>query len=307
MKKIVTLAIVLALTLSLVACSSSDDKNSSDTSIISSIVETQTSSTNETNSNVESTVSPESSIPQNNTTTTKPQNNKPSTTSKTCSHNFSTATCKSPQTCKLCGLTTGSIGEHQFKDEVCVYCNELSPMANEVNAGNDAYWSLKTAHELCVELMNSIYGAWYFAIYKADDYLNTQSCLEHFCSQTNLDYNEALTALNDVLDNMGISNPTGTEQLAALRTFSIAVDIAVQTYINNGTYDVIDTNLSKAKTSLKSLTNTYDNDTGYSTLKSYYSEVAAYAEFCESPTGSFGQLKTTIDTYETNLRNYKMI
>lgn len=221
-------------------------------------------------------------------------------------HNWENATCKNPKTCTVCLVTEGSVlSEHNYIDGKCTYCQANDPKEIEFNAANDAYNYLIETHELCIDVMDSIYGAWYFAIYKADDYSSTQSCFNAFCSEANLDYDEALNALNSVLQSMGYSNPTGTQQLAALRIFNVTVAIVKCVYQNNGIYDQIDSNLANAKTSLKAVTNSYSDYTGYPTLKSYYSEVSAYAEFCKSPTGSFGQLKTTIDTYETSLRNYK--
>ena len=74
---------------------------------------------------------------------------------------------------------------------------------------------------------------------------------------------------------------------------------------NNGTYTKAEELLASAKESLKSVTNDYSDYTGYPTLKSYYSEVSSYLEFAKSPSGSFSQLKTTIDNYETKMRTYK--
>ena len=221
-------------------------------------------------------------------------------------HSWKNATCEAPKTCTVCSITEGSaLNEHNYKNGKCTYCQASDPKESEFKAANDAYDYFTETHELCVDVMDSIYGAWYFAIYKADDYSSTQSCFNAFCSEANLDYNEALDALNAVLQSMGYSNPTGIQQLAGLRTFSVTVAVVQYVYQNNGVYDQIDNNLSNAKTSLKAVTNSYSDYTGYPTLKSYYSEASAYAEFCKSPTGSFGQLKSTIDTYETNLRNYK--
>ncbi len=180
-----------------------------------------------------------------------------------------------------------------------------SQKETEYKSAKEAYTKLAESHELCVEVMASIYDAWYFSIYKAEDYLSVQSCFDDFCAEANLNYNEALSALDATLKTMGYSNPTGMEQLAGLRVFSIAVAVVQKVYEDNGTYDKIDKNISEAKTSLKEVTDTYSDYTGYSTLKSYYSEVAAYTEFCKEPTGSFGQLKTTVDNYETNLRKFK--
>lgn len=221
-------------------------------------------------------------------------------------HSWESATCKTPKTCTVCLATEGSVlSEHNYKNGQCIYCNKKDPKESEFKSANDAYDYLTETHELCVDVMDSIYGAWYFAIYEADDYSSTQSCFNAFCSEAKLDYNDALKALNEVLQSMGYSDPTGIQQLAGLRTFSVTVAVVQRVYKNNGVYDQMDSNLSKAKTSLKTVTNSYSDYTGYPTLKSYYSEASAYAEFCKSPTGSFGQLKSTIDTYETNLRNYK--
>lgn len=327
MKKFIALVTVLVLTFLLTACGSSADKTLSD--IPSDISTTDAPQNNDSTTTTPQSCSHDFSSPtctQGSICTKCGLSSSDAlghswteatcTSPKTCSvcgqtdgsakgHNWQEATCINPKTCISCKVTEGETAEHKYNNEVCVYCDELSPKATECNSGNDAYWALKTAHELNVEIMNSIYGAWYFAIYEAEDYLNTQSCFEAFCSEANLNYDETLNALNTVLASMGISDPTGTEQLAALRTFSIAVDVAVQVYIDNGTYDLINTNLSNAKSSLKTMTNSYTDFTGYTTLKSYYSEVSAYADFCQYPNGSFSQLKTTINTYENNLRHFQ--
>lgn len=221
-------------------------------------------------------------------------------------HSWQSATCENPKTCSICFATEGSaLSEHNYQEGKCIYCNQSDPKEIEMSVANNVYWCLVEANELCSKVMDSIYCAWHFAIYEADNYYSAQSCFNAFISKTKLDYDEALDALNTILAYIGYSDPTGTEQLAALRTFSVAVDIVVQTYYDNGTFDKIDKNLSSAKSLLKSLTNKYADYTGYPTLMLYYSEISSYADFCKSPTGSFNQLQTTISTYETNLRTYK--
>ena len=180
-----------------------------------------------------------------------------------------------------------------------------SPKEAEYKEANTAYCNLAESHELCVEVMDSLYGAWFFAIYKADDYSSFYSCLDAFCDESNLDYNEAEAALTSFLQSAGRSNASSSLKLACLQDMDIAINLVTTVYQDNGTYDKIDDNISNAKTALKSVSDDYSDYTGYPILKAYYSEISAYAEFCKSPTGSFEQLKTTIDTYETNLRNYK--
>ena len=226
-------------------------------------------------------------------------------TQEGCVHEWNPATCQEPKTCVICSVTEGSaLSDHDYVNGKCRYCQVADPKEIEIKAAKTAYNYLTQAHELCIDVSDSIYGAWYFAIYKSDDYIYIEPCLKAFCSEANIGYNEALTALNEVLKSLGFST-TESYQVAALQTFSVAVIVAQRVHEKNGVYNKIENNLSKAKTALKEVTNTYSDYTGYSTLKSYFSEVSACAEYCESPTGSFQQFKSTIEKYETNLRNYK--
>ena len=74
---------------------------------------------------------------------------------------------------------------------------------------------------------------------------------------------------------------------------------------NKNVYADAQSCIDNAKAYLKEVTNKYADYTAYPTLKLYYSEVSSYLEFAKSPSGSFSQLKTTIDNYETNIRTYE--
>ena len=87
--------------------------------------------------------------------------------------------------------------------------------------------------------------------------------------------------------------------------FTYAVIIVEQAYINNGTVQRLNDALANAKNELKTMTQEYSDYSEYPNLKSYYSEVSSYAEFAQNPNGSFEQLKTTIETYEREIRTYK--
>jgi len=159
---------------------------------------------------------------------------------------------------------------------------------------------LVEAHDLCADVMDSIYGAWYFSIYEYDDHYGSRGFFE-FCDEASVDYGELLDAISDYKGYTVYD----TTAYGLLEDFSYSTYFVGRVFENNGTYDKIEEHLATAKDSLKSVTNEYSDYTGYTVLKSYYSEIKAYYEFCENPTGSFSQLKTTIDNYETNLRNYK--
>ena len=176
---------------------------------------------------------------------------------------------------------------------------------SEIQAAQKAYGSLSEANELIIEMMDAISDAWHFAIYDADDYDTYDTCVLYLGIETGLIFTDLMEATDVVLNKIGYSQPSDLTRLAALRTFSTTVAIVKQVLTDKGKYDKVDELLSDAKTSIKSITRDYEDYTGYSTLKSYYSEMSAYAEFCKEPTGSYQQLSTTRDNYETKLRNYK--
>lgn len=176
---------------------------------------------------------------------------------------------------------------------------------SEIQAAQKAYGSLSEAHELIIEMMDAIGDGWRFAIYDAEDYTSYDSCVLMLAVKTGLLVTELKKATDEVANELGYSQPADIVKLALLRNFSVVVAIVQQVFTDNGKYDKVDELLSDAKTSIKSITKDYEDYTGYSTLKSYYSEISAYAEFCKEPTGSYQQLSTTRDNYETNLRNYK--
>ena len=171
----------------------------------------------------------------------------------------------------------------------------------EYQAASEAYAELSSVHDSCVTIMDSIYNAWHFSIYKYDDY-STYTGLNEFSDAVGISKSELRSTLETLSDTVGI---TDYVLYGILEDFSVAANLVVEVYKARGTFDEMEASISTAKAKLKEVTPTYADYTGYDTLKDYYSEVAAYAEFCESPTGSFEMLKTTIDNYETNLRNYR--
>lgn len=180
-----------------------------------------------------------------------------------------------------------------------VGCGE-SEKETEYLAAENAYRDLIEAHNLCIDVMDSIYGAWYFSIYKYDDYIGSTGFSE-FCDEANMDSTELINAISDFF-GYSVSKSSAYR---LFEEFEYSTHFVIIVFEENGTYEKINEHLSNAKELLKSVTSESSDYTGYAVLKSYYSEIMAYYEFCKSPTGSFSQLKTTVDNYETNLRNYK--
>ena len=108
--------------------SSSSKPTSTTTKPVSS--STSSSSTNKPVSSsskpVSSTTKPTSSTSKPTSSTTSSSTNKP-TEKPTHTHNFTNATCTTPATCKICGVTKGTVANHNYKDGHCTYCGKSDP------------------------------------------------------------------------------------------------------------------------------------------------------------------------------------
>lgn len=218
-----------------------------------------------------------------------------------CRHDWRSATCTNPKTCSKCGAIEGNALGHNYNNGKCVHCQGIDPQKDiEYQAAKNAYNSLIEVHSLAIDVMDSIYSAWYFAIYQADDY-DYNVVVDAFNIVTGLYTNNAIDA---ILEEMNLPSG-GIFPSVLIEDFSTAVAIVQRVFETDGTYDKIDAKLSSAQTEIKKLTNQYADYTGLNTLKSYYTEVSAYAAFCKAPNGSFSQLQTTMNNYENNLNRYK--
>lgn len=169
--------------------------------------------------------------------------------------------------------------------------------------GKAAYEQLNIAADICVEMMDGIYEAWRFAILDADDYYNSTVVLE-FASEVGFTKAEIEEAYIDAFSAAGAEDASLLPYMLK-ESFSIAVTIVKQAYVNNGTVQRLDDALASAKSELKTMTQEYSDYSEYPNLKSYYSQVSSYAEFAKNPSGSFEQLKTTIESYEREIRTYR--
>lgn len=167
-------------------------------------------------------------------------------------------------------------------------------LKNEVTYKNakSAYDMLKEVEELCVNGMDDIYGAWYFGIYKMKNaskynfYGDMAAEVPHFDS----------TELEASATNLGVSTTTVKSD------WQYALWIVEDAMESRGDYNTISANMDEAEKVLQVLTSEYDDYTYYPKLKEYYSSVKSYVDFYLNPTGSFEQLKDTINNYENNIR-----
>lgn len=167
-------------------------------------------------------------------------------------------------------------------------------LKNEVTYKNamSAYEKLKEVEQLCTDGMDDIYGAWYFGIYE----LKNASKYNFYGDMADEVPNFDSTELEAAASNLGFSTTTVKSD------WQYSLWIVEEAMESRGDYDTISTNMEEAEKVLQVLTSEYDDYTYYPKLKDYYSSVKAYVDFYLNPTGSFEQLKDTINNYENNIR-----
>jgi hypothetical protein len=224
-----------------------------------------------------------------------------------CDHKWVDATCIAPKTCSVCGQTEGEVIDHNYQDSICTMCQAEDPVSTQIKKGKIIYDKLNAINSISSQQASSVYDAWYFAIYEADDsgyILNVDRAIQDFASSVGLKKDVIIEAIDQYLDSIGQTN-SDIARLAVLRTNSGAISTVLIAYDNTGINEVVESNFAEVKALLKEMDSTYENETCYSTLKEYFSDSLAYYNFVISPTGSFSQLSTTLNGHTSKLTEHK--
>ena len=86
--------------------------------------------------------------------------------------------------------------------------------------------------------------------------------------------------------------------------FSMCVWMIDAAYEVNGMIETAETALNDAKSQMKTLSEEFSDYEHYPNLKGYYTTTSSFFDFCVNPTGSFEQVKTTINDYRNEARDY---
>ncbi len=166
----------------------------------------------------------------------------------------------------------------------------------ELGFAKGAYRKLNTTSEKCVELINGIYDAWYFAIYESDECKDYNRGWE-LSYKLNCKYSE----IEDAMEKLGLP----ITAYYAFEDFNYTVKIVQIIYESRGVYDQIDEDMEYVRTMLKKISSENYEYTEHEDLTSYYSEVLSCLEFIKSPSGSLTQLQNRIANFKTNTSTYK--
>lgn len=86
--------------------------------------------------------------------------------------------------------------------------------------------------------------------------------------------------------------------------FSFCVNSVSAAYVVNGKVEEAQTALDAAKAQMKELSQKYSDYEHYPNLKGFYTTTSSFFDFCNNPTGSFEQVKQTINDYKNSARDY---
>lgn len=178
---------------------------------------------------------------------------------------------------------------------------EAGAEANSKKAAYDAasnvYDSINNAYLLIDEFGSDLYEAWRIGIYDDDEV-----SISYLADELNLSEDE-ITAAIDSLAYEGCGNYYFDYYEDSL--FSACVWLVTEAYELNGTSEKIAEYLTDAKTRMKEMSEKYSDYEHYENLKSYYTTTTAFYDFCKDPSGSFEQVKETINTYRNDARSYR--
>jgi len=179
---------------------------------------------------------------------------------------------------------------------------------------SSAYENITVAYEIVEDFGTDIYEAWRMGIYDKDEIHKDGA--EYLAKELNLSADEIRDGMANLFHSSKWDDAT-VEELSGYRTeadimftlvkddlFSLCVATVANAYKLNGKIDEAQSALDAAKAQMKELSEKYSDYEHYPNLKGYYTTTSSFLDFCQNPTGSFEQIKTTINDYKNDARDY---
>ena len=240
------------------------------------------------------------------------------TTPKTCNtcgetegvsreHSYSNATCTAPQICNLCGKTEGTALGHTYEKGICTVCNELNPSAKEEQLAicEEIIEDLETLETYCYAQVLAYQNAWYFAIYKAEDYYSYESILSAFSSNIAIDSAYVNDAIIDYLEDIGMETKQ-INALAALRTNSGALGVTERAIeLRYGMVGLCNELISEVVDNLEKINGKVVGNDYAEAIANYCNVILNYYDFAKSPSGSYNSYTSSASTFKTYCTNAK--
>lgn len=204
---------------------------------------------------------------------------------------------------------------------VIVMCLSLCACGGSSNkkafsAAQDAYRNIDDAYEVIEQFGEDIYEAWRMGIY---DYDEDDFGLAYLAKKLNLSeddlrmgivylvYRDKWEEMTDeekqsFIDNAELIFSVAMDSVNSV--FSLCVQVVSSSYEANGKTAEVQALLDEAKSQMKEMSEKYSDYEHYPSLKGYYTTSNAFFDFCKNPSGSFEQVKNTINDYRNQARSY---
>ena len=181
-------------------------------------------------------------------------------------------------------------------------------------ASKAAYENIDSAYKITEQFGSDIYEAWRLGIYDDDEILDDGAA--HLATELSLSADEIragaiYTIYQDEWDTMSDEEKDELIDKADLffsyfedDLFSFCVMAVSNAYVVNGKVEEAQTALNAAKAQMKELSADYSDYEHYPNLKGYFTTTSSFFDFCQNPTGSFEQVKETINKYKNEARDY---
>ena len=178
------------------------------------------------------------------------------------------------------------------------------------DVSKEAYDNVVTAYKIIEKIGSDIYEAWRLGIYEDDKILIDG--VGYLASNLSLTESEIIAGISFLLSNEDNASNSKISKSTANRyfnrfedsLFSFCVLVTSSAYKANGKINEVQTILDSSKDLMKKLSEQYSDYEHYPNLKKYYTNTKSFFEFCQNPTGSFEQVKNTINDYKNKARDY---
>lgn len=165
----------------------------------------------------------------------------------------------------------------------------------------EAYNEISSAYEIVENYGSDIYNAWMSGIYDDDE-----MSIKFLSNETTLSESDLRAAFKSLWGDYSESTVFYLyESSDDYQMFSLCTSLVSEAYKLNGKADIVKEHLNKAKEIMKEMSNNYSDYEHYSNLKGFYTKTNAFFDYCENPSGSFEQCKTTINDYRNQIRDFK--
>lgn len=201
---------------------------------------------------------------------------------------------------------------------VCISLTACSGTKKAFEVSKSAYDSIDIAYDITEQFGSDLYEAWRIGIFEEDEllsdgahYLSQQLNLSEEDIKKGIGYIYTTSIVGENWDTVAEEDKTKYYNRDSVlfkmkedELFSTCVWVVIYSYKLNGKVDEVQTALNTAKEQMKELSDKYSDYEHYPNLKGYYTTTSSFFDFCQNPTGSFEQMKNTINDYKNEARDY---